>query len=394
MKLLYFILFCSVLASSQTNRDSVKATAYKVLETQYKDFLFYKNDLYALTKGDSLAVIDTLNGNLKYIEKNVKAIALDKKQNFIYVKDSYLLDFNTKAKISEDTIRGQLFNLMFDKENNYLVASSKGFVYKDKIYKPGKTKFGQHQMLKADLGVYEADVYFIDSKNRLWIGFDYGEFGGLLTIFDLDTKQFIDAEELYGLYIDKHWPVKNYDIINNSLLYKEFAHLIDKQNGEYYYKFPYQIDVTHIKGIVEDAQGNYYLSESLMHLGLLEGQILKLSPVSKPDFYKKDKFSLFKKDKYGNIKEYIGTLAYNKYTNAVYYYSDQGFFKIIRTREGNYTKQFVLKPWIMWRGGLRYSVGYQMNVTKFDFINYESFFFLTPNDGIGYYNGKEIKYFK
>ena len=60
----------------------------------------------------------------------------------------------------------------------------------------------------------------------------------------------------------------------------------------------------------------------------------------------------------------------------------------------NFSKVFIFKPWIGWSAKNENRIGYDVNVLKFEFNKKNELFFLTVNDGIGYLNGKSVKYFK
>jgi hypothetical protein len=102
---------------------------------------------------------------------------------------------------------------------------------------------------------------------------------------------------------------------------------------------------------------------------------------------------LGEKNKLDFLKEYLGTNTFNIFDNSFYYYSDKGFLKIIKNGD-KYSKQLFFKPLITWTAGLANSVGYQMNVIKFEFISEKEIIFLTLNNGIGYFDGETVKYFK
>lgn len=98
-------------------------------------------------------------------------------------------------------------------------------------------------------------------------------------------------------------------------------------------------------------------------------------------------------DSLAMLQEYLGPTCFNPFDNSFYYYSDKGFFKISKDKD-SYSKALVFKPKLKWTSGMAHSVGYQMSVKKFEFISSNELVFLTANNGIGYYNGKVVKYFK
>ena len=94
------------------------------------------------------------------------------------------------------------------------------------------------------------------------------------------------------------------------------------------------------------------------------------------------------------IEEYLGPIQINPFNKSVNYYSNLGFFKLEEFDDCNFSKKLLFRPWIYWTNGLPDAVGYQMNITKFEFISENELVFLTTNNGIGYYNGTEVKYFQ
>ena len=181
----------------------------------------------------------------------------------------------------------------------------------------------------------------------------------------------------------------------------EYPEKIKKVKEDFLFKFPYNLPIYNpIKGICQDGQSNFYLSQSLMHFSV-SGNISKYVEVEK-DFYKDiDLSSILQRKKniaesglsYTEVTEYLGPIQYNRYDGNVYYYTNNGFYKILQNDIG-LSKEYVFKPTIAWKFGLKSSVGYQMNIKKFEFLSEKELVFLTSFNGIGFYDGKTIKYFQ
>ena len=166
------------------------------------------------------------------------------------------------------------------------------------------------------------------------------------------------------------------------------------------YKFSNQLPIFNpIRGIVE-KEGKLFISKSLIHFSV-DSHFSLLYDFDNGDFYKSFDltkillefvpYNQYETDLY--VNEFLGPLHLNKFNKSIYYYSDKGFFKIIEDN-GKYDKEFIFKPLINWSVTNRNNLGADINVTKFEFISEKELVFLTTNNGIGYYNGTEVKYFQ
>lgn len=239
------------------------------------------------------------------------------------------------------------------------------------------------------------DLIFLDSKNRLWLTYDRGEFGEDILFFDLEKREFYKDDYL-SIDIDYQKTNENQDRYFQDL-YKTFPDKIKVMEKDTLYKFPNQLPIYNpIRGIVE-KDGNFFISQSLIHF-FINSYFYLICDFDNEDFYKSLNLTnslLEVQDPKGfaMVNEFLGPLHLNKFNNSVYYYSDKGFFKIIED-EGKYNKEFIFKPWITWSATNRNNLGADINVTKFEFISENELVFLTTNNGIGYYNGTEVKYFQ
>lgn len=218
---------------------------------------------------------------------------------------------------------------------------------------------------------------FLDKNNYLWFAYDAGEWGGDVCFFDLKNRKFI------------------YDTYDN--------------NGP---EFPYNFFIgSGVKGITSFSE-TIYVTSSKMHF-YLSGDISKIKKVTGKyqicdddsflartsidtlrNWYKNDTEEKLIERQKDFIEEYLGPIQFNPFNNSVYYYSNFGFFKLEEFDDCNFSKRLLFRPWIYWTAGLPDAIGYQMNITKFEFISENELVFLTTNNGIGYYNGTEVKYFQ
>jgi hypothetical protein len=399
--LVFFVLFYSSSFSQENkNRDSISAVSIKLFNTDYKDFEIVKKMLYALTKGDILVIFDLKKEKIVKIENDVFAIAKNKRQEVVYVNANNEL-VNTKTGIKEKlTISLKPYRLLFDHKNNAIFITDNGLIYKNQRYNPTSIKYNyryyKSKSLEDKTKVFQnPDLLYLDNQNRLWLTYDKGEFGGDILFFDLEDKIF---------YEDGYLEV---DVTNNDRKSKEkyfndlknkFPDKIKIVENDTLYKFPYQLPIFNpIRGIAE-KDNKIFISQSLIHF-FVNSNFSVIEKKSKEGFYKnyritKDLLEFHPHfEEFSVVREFLGPIQYNPFNNAIYYYTDKGFFKIIEM-ENSYNKEFVFKPWISWSATNRNNVGADINITKFEFIGENKIFFLTTNNGIGYFDGNTVTYYK
>lgn len=368
------------------------STTEKKKATTYTDFYMQGSRLYGLTVTDTLAVWDTISPQTIQYHKNVQTIAQNRKNELCYIKNNELYNYVTGIKQHLSGSKGKVYKLFFDENNNPVVYTSAGILIDGEYYLPNEG---------FDI-TNKPQVCYLDERNRLWLGFDSGEMGGELLFFNLKTKEFVVPESLLGMYIEKYRDTEKTDI-DNLLQYDlrdlvtEFPEQVKIINSDTLYKFPINIVASHPKGITSNQSGTLYITESLVNFVLMNVNIVKISPTVYKDFYKITFLNdILEHEEIANemvVAEYIGPIIYNTFDRHAYYYSDLGFFKITENTDGSFAKEFIAKPEISWSGQPN-AVGSGMNVKKFRFTAPDKFFFLTTNNGIGYYNGKTFKYFK
>lgn len=403
LKKIIFLFFICLSNSlfSQVNKDSVYAKQVNLLNTNYKDFVAIDKFVYVITKGDSLVVFDLEKENVKFLLNEITTLAKTSKGELIIAdKQGRIFKRTKRGKlIKKDTVEGTVYKILIAKNDNPVVITASYIRFKNQNFVPDKKSKMYNQIGKAIRAKYliPMDVVFLDKEQRVWFGYDAGEWGGTLCFFDLNSKNFYSDESLSSLYDDK------YDVWehNSSKLFKEFPDKMKIIGNDTLIKFPHNLGISNIKGVAQNKKGDIFISESLMHFSV-SGDLNFFKTTKEKNFYQKISINnVLEKDstqsvdgKYWyNLKEYIGPNSFNKYNKSFYYYSNLGFFKIIE-KVNSYTKEFVFKPWIIWTSGLENSVGYQMNVIKFEFINEEALLFLTSNNGIGYFKDNKVTYFR
>lgn len=405
---IYFILFCFTFTNlifSQTaiKKDSVPAKLIKIFNTNYKEFKMVGNDVYAITKGDSLVRFNIQTESRVFLLPKVISIAKS-------ITDTYV-GFNKNNivfKIEEDKVKfidtiyfkgiEKIKNFVpyeiISYQNNYIVLTNCGIIFNKIRYKVNKRNV--HNLSVSERLFDKPDLVYLDTKNRLWLCFDRGEFGESLVFFDLEKKKYFEHEYL---------SLKNSNYSNNSVEYalkmnKKYSNQTTLVGDKLLFKIPYNLPIFFpVKGIAQNENGKFLLTQSLMHF-MLNGNLFFLNEENKYvnyTFLKKlvEYEEPFDENShhFNSTLEYVGGCTFNNFDNFFYYYTNRGFFKIIETDKG-VDRELYLKPMIKWDFGLPNSLGYQMNVTKFEFISEKELVFLTTNNGIGYYNGTEVKYFQ
>lgn len=399
MKNLFYLLILAFQFSyGQTFNDSITSIQIKTFGANYKDFVVIEKDVFAITKGDSLIKINLNQDKAFLLMKNVGAIAKDSKKRLLFTKNDgsvfrFIKDGKSK-KIAQ--ILGKIFNILVDKHDKLIVISEKGVFYKNKYYLPEKNSsmFRKAGRIKANKTLISVDVLFLDHKERIWFGYDAGEWGGDVCFFDIKNTFFLEGESLDSFHYKKYETS-----LNDKDLIKLYPDKMKVLGRDTLAVFPHGFYISNIKGIAEDKNGNFYTAESNMHF-FMSGSITKYSEIQE-NYYKYNEIKLLDYEKspnqdiknIGNLTEYLGPIQYNPFNDYVYYYTNKGFFKILQNKE-IYSKEFIFKPIILWKFGLADAVGYQMNVKKFEFISENEMLFLTFSNGIGYYDGKILKYYQ
>ncbi len=415
-----------IFAQITVKKDSVLAKKIQLFNTNYKEFEVIGKLLYAVTKGDSLIQIDLINNKAIIVKTNIKNISKTKQNEIIALTDNgkVIKQISSKKFIVVDSFDGNSHKILIDKNDDFIIVTSKYVRYQNENFIPedDSPMYRKAGRVRKSKTLIPTDVYYLDDENRVWFGYDAGEWGGDVCFFDLDKKKLFSEE-----YIDTSVPNENYieektDKWNPKIRrktkaeeLKDYPDKVKVIERDTILKFPSNLYISNIKGVAQNEKGDYYIATSMMHFSL-RSELSKKIKTDHKDFYKKIDISdvlehkVYEEKKWeyvdddGKIKEttshpwkesleYLGGITYNPYDKKVYYYTNNGFWKIIEN-ENTYSKEFIFRPWINWTYGMEDAVGYQMNVTEFEFISEKELVFLTTNNGIGYFDGKSVKYFK
>jgi hypothetical protein len=402
---LFFNLNFLLYSQNERNNDSITAIQIKITNSNYIDFTVSDKYLFALNSDDILAVIDLETNTLSKTYTKIFAISKNQRNEIVICTKNAIknLDNINSKKIK---FKGMPFFLFFDKLDNELIITDEGIYYLGEMYFPENFKSIFHPIRKDQTQkkkLRKPDLVYLDNEDRVWITYDNGEFGEDVLFFNIKSKQFFEEEYLM---VDVDYSKEKIDSKEYfRRLYSKHSPKIKIVANDTLYKFPSQLPIYDpIRGIAEDADNNIYLSQSLMHFSV-SGSLWVIKKMNEEGFYsKRDLNSILSYDDLGresndswiksiSIKELLGPLTFNTTDNSVYYYSSDGFFKILNSKD-NFSKVFIFKPWIGWSAKNENRVGYDVNVLKFEFNKKNELFFLTVNDGIGYFNGKSVKYFK
>lgn len=331
-------------------------------EQQFKDLIVTNKYICGLTDNGQLKLFDKYNG--KEIDKNlfnaseILLIASDKTDRLIIADRNNFIKRYDEQKNTWETIskyEGNVYGILSDSKNNYYLITELGIedVKYHKLYYSDQSL--NHQ-IKFNNKWGKPYCFYIDKSDRIWLGFGYGEWGGNLVVFDTSNRNFLTP--ILDSFNIALWPIKSF---------------------------------------FEDST-SIYLSSGLAHM-FTSGTIIRITNLKATTlFYSKSYLSEPRSDGMQTMipAEYIGPATFNKYNNSIYFYSQSGFFKGIKTKDLSKIEnwEIILKPKLHWKGGQVDALGSPMNVLKFAIIDSSKFVFLSQNDGIGFFNGVELTMLK
>lgn len=426
-------LFClfSFLGISQSNfqNDSVSITQIKLLNSKYKDFVSVKNKLYAISQNNDLIEIDLKKDNFKLIKNNITAIAKKSNDELVFgSKDGKIFILNNKHKVKQiEKIDAEIFSVLINTKDEYIIFSNKSIYYNRKDYVPKRETnfYGKGSAKDTGKKLIEPDYIYLDKMNFIWFAYDKGEFGGNVYFFDLNKKEFIYDD---WLRLDDEVKYKDRNDYFTKLKEK-YPEIIKVTERDTIYKYPYNLSISSVaKGVaynntddlfITSSGGGIigiYATEKDFHY-YVDGTIVKISKKEK-DYYKScfdqeileddkykfafaSKFMGFKNDDIElrekilteNEINQLGPITFNKFDNKLYFFSSKGFYTL-NNLDCSFSKKLFFSPKLSCNSQYEKDYCLHLNVIKFEFISEKEILFLTKNDGIGYYNGESIKYFR
>lgn len=193
---------------------------------------------------------------------------------------------------------------------------------------------------------------FIDSQDRIWMTKSFGEFGGSVQIFDTRKRTELNAD---------------IDSLNFGLL------------------FP--------KSVFEGKNQNIYITSGLQHF-MNSGDIFRIKNNLATKIYDSEDFRDTTDNNPFGGGIFVGPGAYNPFDNKIYFATTEGFYRASIPNEGRIENpELIFKPELLWdREPL--AIGVSMSLKKLEFTDDQRLVFLTSNNGIGIYDGTELKMIK
>lgn len=354
-------------------------------------------DTYGLTSEGSLFRLDLTDKKRILISDGVSAVAQSKGELW-YGKENgevYAIGKNLKSK-RENRYDSRVNGLFWDKKGNLAVMLSDSFLFRGKYLKPDarSSMFWRAGTFHPLTTFQSPDVTFQDNQDRIWFGYDAGEWGGDLCIFDLKTEQFETAEFLFLKYDQKYG-----EYPKNNAEYREFSSDFRVKAQDTLYRIPCEISVNEIKGIAQDKLGNIFLTQDFLSF-VVNGRFEMYSFPDNDDFALSHHVPLIeyeitpelsfdgKKNFSHEIKESIGPVSFNHFDDRIYYYTSCGFFRV--EKDGNqFSKTFICDPVALLSRQTNSAIS-RLGIRKFEFIDRTRIVFSTCADEFGYFDGKNV----
>lgn len=426
--ILNFFTFLGI-AQSDIQIDSVQSNQISLLNSEYKDFVHLQNNIYAISQNNDLVEIDIKKDKFKLIEKNITAIAKKSNDELIFgSKAGKIFILNKKQKVKQiEKIDAEIFTILINSNDEYIIYSNKSIYFNKKNYVPERETnfYGKVRAKYTGTQLIKPDFIYLDKMDFIWFAYDEGEWGGNVCFFDLTKKEFIYDDWLRLDDEDKYKGRSDYF----TKLKEKYPKKIKVTEKDTIYKYPYNLNISSVtKGVAYDHRGDLlitssggghsmiYATENNFHYHV-DGTIVKISK-KEEDYYascfdeqilENEKYKLaFERDYMGfknqdrelrnnllteNEINILGSISFNKYDNKLYIYSSKGFYTL-NNLDCTFSKKRYFSPKLICNNKSTKDYCLPLSVIKFEFISEKELIFLTKNNGIGYYNGKSIKYFR
>ncbi len=208
-----------------------------ILKFSYNGISQFKNEYLFDTTINEKAIVfnefhDIIKKNrikkIKVIEKNTEKIGFNKKTNFSYNKEGYLVLEKFKiirGKYKNEDKNGEKKYLY---ENNNLISISKDIKY---IYVYSKDIFNDSSLLVKEIEVIKNDTMIIKE-------YEYDKNNKIIKSYDYYNKQFFNFKYSNDTIFFKH----SYDTISwliDTKIVDEYGRIIKKYSGDYLFKYYY-----------------------------------------------------------------------------------------------------------------------------------------------------------
>jgi hypothetical protein len=321
----------------------------------YSDFIMFDQGILVLSEKGELFYwpYDSQRvSRLKVKRENISAIASGVAQNLYAVaQKKTVYKYDSSGKENRVGTSDSIIHLIRvnSKGDVFAITSYGIYSIRDQVnYFPDSLL---NDPFTVDKYWDEPSTAWLDSADNLWIGFDYGEWGGNIISFDTRSRKF------------------NKISVDTAIDY-----------------------LNPVQSIFPGPDGITYATCGMMHVGLAGGILLIDKNFQCKIIYDKFEMSFGLQDSI-DTGEYIGPGAFSHSSGNILYYSDLGFF-YAKYENDIFCKSFFYKPKLTWTSGQRLAVGSAMNVRKIHFIDHKKFIFLTRKNGVGYINQNRLTFLK
>jgi len=376
LTLIVFILLITLFAKAQ--KDSIKTEL-----PSFKSMVIGDKYLYAINKHRQFYVWDLVSLQRVFVSSDSIFIAIAKDtNNNIFLGTGWGKIF----KLNQQDFSTTLFmTLKKELPINEIIFNSKNEVFlvvPYVIYDPVSNKYW-NEFLKGNNGTIVKKRYlfffhktidrwfvmpqytFLDSKDRIWMIRQYGEFGGSIQVFDTQSRNEIDLA---------------FDSLNYGLI------------------FP--------RSVFEDAEQNIYFTSGLQHF-FNSGSIYRSSSnrdivqvfdgkksIDTTTTVKLDSTGIIVVEAKNNSDFFIGPGQFNRKEQKIYFATTEGIYKANVDDEGQLENvELVVLPFLSWSSE-PLAIGYGMSIKRIEFTNDNRLVFLTSYNGIGVYDGEKLIYLK
>ncbi|WEK37187.1 MAG: hypothetical protein P0Y53_06715 [Candidatus Pseudobacter hemicellulosilyticus] len=317
----------------------------------YIDFINIGDHVWAITVDSSVVKFDLKGkqGIKKVFDDSIKVtvIAKDRNDNIVVVDAMNRIGKYEAGKWRfANTGQSNITAIFYTSSNKEYLVTDSGIINTEsnKTYFPDSALIAQ---MGRYYGMMEYTSALLDNRDNIWLGYNYGEWGGNIFIFNTAENRFI------------HPSTRNMNL-------EEYP----------------------IFSLAQGPDGIYF-SGGLSHMKITMGYIAK--------FRDSTAFVVFHNQYHEENKKrkvhYVGPIAYNKWDSYLYFYSQYGFFKAKVDselwNEAYWTS--LANPDLPFTYGQSMAVGYGMNIKKIVATGPDAVLFLTENRLIGYLVGKEVK---
>lgn len=282
----------------------------------------------------------------------VAALTKDPAGTIIIASDGHsIVRYNGETSQEIGRYHGKLYGLVADSKGHCYAITRKGIedISTGRAYLD--TNIGNDQVRLPSF-LSEPSCFYIDRNDNIWMGFDFGEWGGGITTFNTRTKKYLPPAK--GLASARDLP----------------AHSFFEDNDHLYLSAGLQ----HMMNMGEIFRLDTNMATLVFRSRSARG--LRIGRIDVPDV----------------PGEYIGPAAWNPSGSCFYFYSQHGIFRGATAADLSSLANWrlVFKPELTWKYGLPYAVGSALPVLKLIAADKDRLFFLSRYNGVGYWDGSKL----